>query len=124
MRADVLQRLGLGALERVKGNPTYPYKTGNLKNNATKISFIGESVFIIYVDKIIAPYVKYLEYGTESGEYTDKKGNKRFFRGQSKHVGFLSVRATNDIIQYLSEQFHRLPTVTLFNNEGKRFNVK
>lgn len=109
MRSDVLQRLGLGALERVKSNPTYPYKTGNLKNNATKVTFIGENVFVIYVDSTIAPYVKYLEYGTSRS---------------TKHVGFISIRATNDIIEYLSEQFHRIPTVTVFNNEGKRFNVK
>lgn len=91
MRSDVLQRLGLGALEAIKVNPTFPYKTGNLKFNATYVSFIGEDQFTIVFDETVAPYVKYLEDGTKRS---------------SKHQGFISQRATDDVINYLAKTFN------------------
>lgn len=91
MRTNVLQRLGLGALEAVKNNPAFPYKTGNLKFNATFVSFLGEDQFTIYFDETIAPYVKYLEEGTERS---------------TKHRGFISQRATDDVIDYLAKVFN------------------
>jgi hypothetical protein len=91
MRADVLQRLGLGALAKIKENPTFPYKTGNLKFNATTVSFLGEDTFKILFDETIAPYIKYLEEGTNNS---------------TKHQGFISQRATSDVIEYLANVFN------------------
>jgi hypothetical protein len=91
MRSDVLQRLGLGALEAIKINPLFPYKTGNLKFNATYVSFLGESQFTIVFDETIAPYIKYLEDGTKRS---------------SKHQGFISQTATDDVINYLAKTFN------------------
>jgi hypothetical protein len=106
MRADILQRLGLGAIAEIKNNPTFPYKTGNLKNSATWISFVGETTFIIHFDETIAPYIKYLEYGTINSV---------------KHVGFISERATNDILNYLAKQFNIQGKYTLLNNKEQVF---
>lgn len=103
MRSDVLQRLGLGALARVKENPTFPYATGNLKFNATTVSFLGESQFSIVFDETIAPYVKYLEEGTKKS---------------SKHIGFISQRATDDVINYLANVFN--VSVGFVVRQGKR----
>jgi len=90
MREDVLQRLGLGALEAVKTNPMFPYDTGRLKFNATYVVFVRGNSFAIVFDEVISPYIKYLEDGTSRSQ---------------KHVGFISDRATNDVINYLAKQF-------------------
>lgn len=93
MRSDVLQRLGLGAKKAVQENPTFPYKTGNLLFNATKVSFLGEDTFKIEFDETIAPYIKYLE--NEEGLYRS-----------TKHQFFISQRATDDVINYLMSVFN------------------
>jgi hypothetical protein len=121
MRSDILQRLGLGALAEIKNNPTFPVKTGNLKNTATWISFVGETTFIIHFDETLAPYIKYLENGTKEGEYKDKKGKTRYYKGSKKHVGFISERATNDILTYLAKQFNIQGKYTLLNNKKQVF---
>lgn len=108
MRADVLQRLGLGALAKVKENPTYPYKTGNLKFNATTVSFLGENTFKIVFDETIAPYIKYLEEGTKNS---------------SKHQGFISQRATDDVIQYLANVFNVSVGYAVKQGKGEFFGV-
>jgi hypothetical protein len=105
MRSDVLQRLGLGALEAIKTNPTFPYKTGNLKFNATSVSFLGENQFTIVFDETIAPYIKYLE--NEEGRYNN-----------TKHQGFISQRATDDVINYLAKTFN--VTVEYILRQGER----
>ena len=105
MRSDVLQRLGLGALARVKENPTFPYATGNLMFNATTVSFLGDSQFSIVFDETIAPYIKYLE--NEEGKYRS-----------TKHQGFISQRATDDVIGYLAGVFN--VSVGFVVRNGKR----
>ena len=71
LRADVIQRLGLGALAKIRGNPTFPYKTGNLKWNATSVKFANDSFTIVF-DTTIAPYIPYLENGVEPQVYFRK----------------------------------------------------
>ena len=46
------------ALGAVKKNT--PYKTGNLRHNATRLMAKGGRTFIIYVDTEQAPYFKYV----------------------------------------------------------------
>lgn len=106
MRADVLQRLGLGALREVKINPTFPYKTGRLRENATRVEFIRNVGFSIVFDTTIAPYIKYLEYGTKRS---------------SKHIGFIRQRATQDVINYLAKHFQSKIAFVVRNNEGNVF---
>lgn len=43
-----------------------PYKTGNLRYNATRLTSRGERTFVIYVDTATAPYFKYVN-GTRFG---------------------------------------------------------
>ncbi|NCA95552.1 MAG: hypothetical protein EOM74_01080 [Methanomicrobia archaeon] len=97
-----MQRLGLGAMERVRQNARFPYKTGNLKFNATYLKFVGENEFRIVFDTTIAPYIPFLEYGTVRSK---------------KHVNFISERATNDVIAYLAEQF-KSPVVYAVETNG------
>jgi hypothetical protein len=108
MRADILQRLGLGALAKVKENPTFPYDTGNLKFIATSVSFLGEDTFRIVFDETIAPYIKYLEEGTKNS---------------TKHQGFISQRATDDVINYLANVFNVSVGYKVTQGKGEFFGV-
>ena len=45
MRSDVVHRLAYGALAAVKSNPRFPFKWGNLKNNATYVEFPVQNQF-------------------------------------------------------------------------------
>jgi len=106
MRGDVIQRLGLGALVAIRNNPRFPHDTGHLKQDATGVSFIKPNSFTIYFDKTIAHYIPYLEYGTKRS---------------TKHVGFISQRATQDIIDYLGQVLNRKVLYTMdLKDSGKK----
>jgi len=120
MRADKTQRLALGALEAIRNNPRFPYKTGNLKYNATYPKY-GENYFSIVFDKTIAPYIDFLEGGTTERTYTRKDGLSIFTHGSKSHVGFISIDATNDVINYLAVQFKAKGGYKVVNNQGKEY---
>lgn len=124
MRADILQRLGLGALEAVRNNPTFPYKTGHLKNDATGVTFIKGESFSIYFDKTVAYYIPFLEYGVfpQSYQRMSKNGTMSWVttRGSTKHVGFISERAVADIINYLARALHKRVNYAIYNTDGSR----
>lgn len=104
MRQDVIQRLALGSLNAVRSNPSFPFKTGHLKWNATYHEAFLPNQFSIVFDRTIAPYIKYLQNGTKSGGYFTKKGQPTWNRGSTKHVGF-EDRAREDVIDYLANEF-------------------
>jgi len=79
------------ALRDVKSDLTFPFRTGNLKFNAT-YGVVNDNSFSIVFDGTIAPYIPFLEYGTIKSQ---------------KHVGFISVRARNQVIMSLSKTFNR-----------------
>jgi len=110
----------MGALQAVRSNPTFPYKTGNLKYNATYPKS-GENFFSIVFDKTIAPYIDFLEKGVPAQVYTRKDGKSVFTRGSMKHVGFISVRATNDVITYLATEFKARVGYIVRNNQGNEY---
>jgi len=121
MRADIMLRLALGALEAVRSNPAFPYKTGHLKYDATYPE-TGENYFAIVFDKTTAPYIPFLEGGVEPQIYVRKDGMPVFTHGSIKHRGFISVRATNDVIGYLAHQFHaQAGSYKVTNNQGKEY---
>ena len=58
-KAD-FERLVSRALSIFRGKE--PYKSGNMKHNATKLEMIGEYKAKIYIDPSVAPYYKYTEF--------------------------------------------------------------
>ncbi len=122
MRADVIQRLGLGALEAIKQNPSFPFRTGRLKHNALWVDFSEPHSFKIIFDTRIAPYIPFLEYGVQPQMYFKKTtGRMVYTRGSTKHVGFISQRATQDVITYLAQQFRATVKYQVTNNEGRTY---
>lgn len=122
MRSDVIQRLGLGALNAIKQNPSFPFRTGRLKYNALWVDYSRPHTFTIVFDTRIAPYIPCLEYGVEPQMYWKNSTGKMIYtRGSRKHVGFISERATQDVIQYLAQQFRSNVTYQVTNNEGRTY---
>lgn len=91
-----LTSLAVLALDAIKANPTFPYRTGHLRNDAT---YIGTDGFEIVFDSGDgrassgfamrgAPYIPFLEYGTVKS---------------TKHVGFIRVRALDDATRAIAE---------------------
>lgn len=97
IRGIAVTSLSVIALDAIKANPTFPFKTGHLKNDAT---YIGTNGFEIVFDAGQssskqtgmqyrgAPYIPFLEYGTTKS---------------NKHVGFISVRALDDATNAIAE---------------------
>lgn len=54
---------------RVWGGGKTPYRNGNLAGNAIKVEHISPWVFRVFVDKEIAPYMKFLNDRTSSRHY-------------------------------------------------------
>lgn len=80
-------------------NPKFPIAEkfgGNLKWNATKVE-IGGSEWAITISKTIAPYVDFLEYGTEPHLIQNAfgRGITVLHPGSKKHKGFISQGMTN-----------------------------
>jgi len=44
-----------------------------------------------------------------------------YTRGSMRHVGFISERATQDVIQYLAKQFRSEVNYQVTNNEGRTY---
>lgn len=102
MRDDVVHRLGYNALAKVKSNPLFPYRYGNLKNNATTVDFVVKNQFSIVFDKRVAPYIDYLQ-------------------RHKKHQGFINVRAMDDVVQSLRQSFHTPSRYAVVSSSGRSF---
>jgi hypothetical protein len=93
----------LSTLHAVKYNEWFPVDTGNLRENATKLSDDG---FTIEFNEDVAPYIPFLEYGSSPHyiPYKTKPG-AYFHPGSRKHVGFIkdksSITATTFIAAML-----------------------
>lgn len=112
-----LQQLGNRALERIKKQSWFPYKTGNLKFHATKGSMISPNCYKIVFDSTIAPYIDYLEYGTGPHNIprafgrplpfgTSGRFNGKFHPGSTKHKDFINKKCVNEIVKYLAKRLN------------------
>lgn len=70
-----------------------PYKTGNLRYNAIKIEFVGDTCRL-YVDEKIAPYMKYTNEPWANG----KNPNEEWFdRAAQKIAQHIAQRTKGDL---------------------------
>ena len=102
MRDDVVHRIGYSCLARLKAEPTFPYKTGNLMNNATTVEFPIRNQFIIIFDKRVAPYINKL------------KKHKR-------HKNFFKVVAVDSVVNTIRKLIHHPSRYKVVSSFGRGF---
>lgn len=107
-----LEQVGTEVTEMIKRQSFFPYKTGKLKFNATQGAMYNNETYRIHFDSSIAPYVEYLEEGTEPHDIPGAFGKKlpfgiggrfqgKFHPGSKKHKGFISQKCVNAIVNYI-----------------------
>ena len=125
-----LEEVGNEIVKNLKGESFFPYKTGNLKFNATSGRLINPDTYDICFDETIAPYITYLEEGSSEHDipfafigkgnwkwwfpYGDGvpflfgmggRFNGKFHPGSTKHKGFISDKCVNYCIQYFIKKY-------------------
>lgn len=111
-----LEQVGIEITERIKKQSWFPYKTGNLKFNATQGAMYDANTFRIHFDSSIAPYVEYLEEGTDPHDIPRAFGrnlpfgiggrfNGKFHPGSKKHQGFIKDKCVNEIITFITQRY-------------------
>ena len=111
-----LEQVGIEVTNLIKRASWFPYKTGNLKFNATQGAMYDETTFRIHFDSSVAPYVQYLEEGTDPhnipGAFgyplpfgTSGRFDGKFHPGSKKHKGFISEKAVNAIVNYIVTKY-------------------
>lgn len=111
-----LERLGDEVTRRIKQASWFPYKTGKLKFEATQGRMYESNTYRIHFDSSIAPYVQYLEEGTEPHDIPRAFGkplpfgiggrfNGKFHPGSKKHVGFIKEKCVKTIVSYIAMQY-------------------
>lgn len=108
--------LGDRVTRLIKQASWFPYKTGKLKFEATSGQLIDRQTYRIKFDSSVAPYVTYLEEGTDPHDIPKAFGrplpfgiggrfNGKFHPGSRKHVGFISNKSVNTIVNYIASVY-------------------
>ena len=111
-----LEREGNIILMLIKRASWFPYKSGNLKFSASSGTMYDNTTYRIHFSSIIAPYVEYLEEGTSPHDIPRAFGKDlpfgiggrfdgKFHPGSTKHKGFISHKAVNEIINYIMTKY-------------------
>lgn len=111
-----IYREGEEVLKLIKEASWFPYKSGNLRNNAT-IGMSNGYDYLITFDSTVAPYVGYLEEGTLPHDIPRAFGrplpfgiggrfNGKFHPGSFKHQGFISDKSVNAIVNYFVSKYN------------------
>jgi hypothetical protein len=111
-----LNTLGNNVTESIKRAVWFPYSQGNLKFNATQGRMYEPNVYRIHFDSIIAPYIDFLEFGTQAhnipGAFgkllpfgTSGRFSGFFHPGSTKHKGFIGERSVNYILDYIKANY-------------------
>lgn len=111
-----LEQVGNEVTMLIKRASWFPYKSGNLKFNATQGAMYDASTFRIHFDGSVAPYIEYLEEGTGPHNIPGAFGRKlpfgiggrfdgKFHPGSEKHKGFISQKCVNEIVEYIAFKY-------------------
>ena len=106
---DIVTRL-------IKQATWFPYKTGKLKFEATSGRMLDANTYRIIFSGSVAPYVQYLEEGTDPHNIprafgrplpfgTSGRFNGMFHPGSRKHQGFISNKSVGAIVNYISTTY-------------------
>lgn len=107
-----LEVLGNQVTDLIKRQPWFPYKSGNLKFNATKGAMFDSTTYRIHFDSSVAEYIPYLEEGTDPHDIPRAFGRPlpfgiggrfdgKFHPGSKKHVGFIKDKSVQTIVWYI-----------------------
>lgn len=107
-----LESVGDHVTRMIKQQTWFPYRTGKLKFEATSGRMLDATTYCIHFDSSVAPYVTYLEEGTDPHDIPRAFGrplpfgiggrfNGRFHPGSRKHVGFISEKSVGAIVDYI-----------------------
>ena len=113
MNSFNLERVGDEVTRGIKRASWFPYKTGKLKFEATSGRMMDETTYRIHFDSSIAPYVQFLEEGTDPHDIPRAFGrplpfgvggrfNGKFHPGSRKHQGFIKEKSVGFIVNYIS----------------------
>lgn len=111
-----LEQVGNEVTNLIKRQTWFPYKSGNLKFNATQGSMYNANTFRIHFDSSVAPYIEYLEEGTSPHDIPGAFGyalpfgiggrfNGKFHPGSTKHKGFISEKSVGAIVNYIVTKY-------------------
>ena len=111
-----LEQVGIEVTNLIKRQSWFPYKTGNLKFNATQGAMYDAQTFRIHFDSSVAPYVEYLEEGTGPHDIPGAFGRPlpfgiggrfdgKFHPGSHKHEGFIKNKCVGAIIEYITQKY-------------------
>lgn len=112
----IVEQIGIEVTSLIKRQSWFPYKTGNLKFNATSGAMYDNTTFRIHFDSTVAPYVGYLEEGTDPHNIPGAFGRAlpfgiggrfdgKFHPGSKKHKGFISEKCVNAIVDYIQMKY-------------------
>ena len=82
-----LEQVGNEVTNLIKRQSWFPYKSGNLKFNATQGAMFDSQTFRIHFDSSVAPYIQYLEEGTEPHNIPRAFGRKLPFGTSGRFNG-------------------------------------
>ena len=125
MREFNLNKLGDELTLMIKKASWFPYKSGKLRDTATSGEMYTANTYRIHFDSSIAPYVTYLEEGTEPHNIprafgrdlpfgTSGRFDGKFHPGSRKHQGFISNKAVNSIVNYIATVYEGEVTIEWF----------
>ena len=117
-----LEKEGNEIMMLIKNASWFPYKSGKLKFKATSGQMYTNTIYKIHFDSTIAPYVEYLEEGTEAHDILpatrkvlkfEVNGKTVFARkvhhpGSTKHKGFIKDKCVETIVNYISSKYDGL----------------
>lgn len=112
-----LEQVGINVTHLIKRASWFPYKTGKLKFEATSGSMYTNTTFRIHFDSSIAPYVQYLEEGTDPHDIPRAFGRPlpfgiggrfdgKFHPGSKKHKDFIKDKSVGAIIEYICTKYN------------------
>lgn len=111
-----LEQDGENIVRKIKEATWFPYKNGNLRDNATDGHLVNDSTYVITFDSTIAPYVECLEEGTDPHNIprafgrplpfgTSGRFNGKFHPGSDKHKGFIKDKSVNAVVNYFITKY-------------------
>lgn len=101
----------------IKSSTFFPFKSGNLKWHATGGRMVTDRTYQIRFDGSVAPYIQYLEEGTNPHDIPGAFGRPLpfgyggrfdgyFHPGSTKHAGFISRKAIEAILSYYKFKYN------------------
>lgn len=112
-----LEFLGDTITHNIKTAYWFPFRSGNLKFNATSGCMISSTTYRIHFSSTVAPYIDFLEEGTSPHDIPRAFGyplpfgiggrfDGKFHPGSKKHKGFIKDKAVLSAVNYIATKYN------------------